>query len=684
MGVNSAGLVDLGSLFALGATGIGVDSAAGRDRTAAPSLTETALGGAKPAESRFAVQAVLRESREDPAVILPRQLRNEAKVLGVLSREVLRVQATGEVGLAALDRLGEALDGLRETLTALANPGNTAGRATALRDEVAAGLDGLGGIVDGARYGTVNLLRGQSTAAIANTNGSQVRVSGYDFSEGIAAAIDQVASAPVARTERTGTLDAGTIGSLAGVSVTARAVSDDGGLAAASADAVRVTGDGIGVGGGASRFDEIDYLSGGGVSEELIVDFETGVTRAEADLSLFFAGEHGGEQGVARLYRGDTLVGETALTATHGATATAALAADDGGTFDRIVFSAVPEVDGAHGGQDSSDFYLDALRFTTRDAASGAEATRTLDASSAAALDGVTVSARSVDADGRLSAASAFNVRVTADGIGVGGGESRFPEIDFLPRSGVSEELIVAFEDQVTIAEASLSLFFAAERQGERGVAQLFRGDTFVGETVFTAADGSSGSVSLSAEDGGTFDRIVFSTIPEVGGVGDGRDSSDYYLRSLRFTVVESGTSGDGQAGDTVDPAAAATLARSFLDTTLPSLRDQVSEIAAALSRDVRGLGAQAGLFDTAARIASDRATGYFAVPEGQEAALFQARLARDQLQRERIGIANAEPSPIATLFRDFPPGAATVADAQRASTRPTGASSGIAASFAA
>ncbi|MEQ9170527.1 MAG: FecR domain-containing protein [Rhodospirillales bacterium] len=139
---------------------------------------------------------------------------------------------------------------------------------------------------------------------------------------------------------------------------------------------------------------------------------------------------------------------------------------------------------------------------------------------------GFSIAARTINSNGTLSEASTDNVSTNGSplGFGVAGSASGADsELGYDNQHGVSEELIVTFDDDVSSADVA----FAWMHSGEQAGYKLFRDGVEVGSgTVNGVTDNIDDPVTLSTTDGGTFDQIVF-TAP---GSGD-----DYLINSISF-----------------------------------------------------------------------------------------------------------------------------------------------------
>jgi Ca2+-binding RTX toxin-like protein len=142
---------------------------------------------------------------------------------------------------------------------------------------------------------------------------------------------------------------------------------------------------------------------------------------------------------------------------------------------------------------------------------------------------GFTVTAKSI-VDGALSEASADNIATNSSpaGFGVAGSASGADsEIGYDDDSGLSEELHVAFDTDVTTADVS----FVWLDGTETATYTLYRDGVEVGSG--TAASGDP-TVTLTADGGAAFDQIVF-TAPSGG-------DHDYLIESIDFDAVTGGT----------------------------------------------------------------------------------------------------------------------------------------------
>ncbi|NVK20871.1 MAG: cadherin-like domain-containing protein, partial [Methylocystaceae bacterium] len=154
--------------------------------------------------------------------------------------------------------------------------------------------------------------------------------------------------------------------------------------------------------------------------------------------------------------------------------------------------------------------------------------------------NGFSVTGRIVDGEGNLSEASTDNVDAHRDGFGVNGTNTG-PNEHIGDQDGVSEELIVNFDEDVSSASIEISRLYpneGGEGANEQGHYEIYRDGVKVGEGDFTA-ENSNGMLDLNiqAGDGGGFDQIVF-TSPGVLSDGNSNvENSDYLINSIEFTT---------------------------------------------------------------------------------------------------------------------------------------------------
>ncbi|MBT6406808.1 MAG: DUF4114 domain-containing protein, partial [Rhodospirillaceae bacterium] len=147
--------------------------------------------------------------------------------------------------------------------------------------------------------------------------------------------------------------------------------------------------------------------------------------------------------------------------------------------------------------------------------------------------NGFTVMARSIGDDGELNDPSAESISLHTtypQGFGVSGSASGADsELGYDNATGTSEEMIVAFDDDVS----SVDVAFAWKHAGEDAVYELYQDGVKVGEGMIVGgSDGIDPAVTLAADNGSAFDQIVFSA-PTSG--------DDYLINSISFETFEGG-----------------------------------------------------------------------------------------------------------------------------------------------
>ncbi|MBO6948692.1 MAG: DUF4114 domain-containing protein [Rhodospirillales bacterium] len=145
---------------------------------------------------------------------------------------------------------------------------------------------------------------------------------------------------------------------------------------------------------------------------------------------------------------------------------------------------------------------------------------------------GFSVTGRSINQDGSLSDASSDNISFNGNpvGFGVGGQASGDnSELGFDSQNGVSEQMIVSFDNPASSADVS----FAWMHGGEHANYELYLDGVKVGEGMITGiTDQIDPPVTFTAEGGSMFDQIVFS----APGGGD-----DYLINSISFETQQGG-----------------------------------------------------------------------------------------------------------------------------------------------
>ena len=163
---------------------------------------------------------------------------------------------------------------------------------------------------------------------------------------------------------------------------------------------------------------------------------------------------------------------------------------------------------------------------------------------------GFTVSARTLNADGSLSDASADNVTSQSNGLGVKGSASDGEpdaQLGFNPETETSEQLVIDFDHDVTELSFTVSRLFADEGDGkgdaagdEQGKWQVYDDGELVAEGTFSNETGNEGTFSIDLPDGVSFNQIVFSGTEYSGGDGNQtQDSSDYFIKEIDFSYED-------------------------------------------------------------------------------------------------------------------------------------------------
>ncbi len=173
-----------------------------------------------------------------------------------------------------------------------------------------------------------------------------------------------------------------------------------------------------------------------------------------------------------------------------------------------------------------------------------------IDASNALQTDqGFLVTAHSIDPDGNQTDASSDNLFLAENGIGVVGSTGNSApsnQLGFDAELGVSEQIVVAFTNEITDAEVDVSLLFANEGPNngdEVGQWQAFLGDQLVAEASFFASgDDDALTVFIDPEGDAVFDRLVLSAEEYSAGQCEiTENSSDYFVTEIRFNEAGSG-----------------------------------------------------------------------------------------------------------------------------------------------
>ncbi len=158
---------------------------------------------------------------------------------------------------------------------------------------------------------------------------------------------------------------------------------------------------------------------------------------------------------------------------------------------------------------------------------------------------GFTVTARQIDADGNLTAASVDNVSTGNSRGGRAIGVKGSPEsgiagqLGYDPTEDMSEELIVDFDNPVSSISFDVSNLYRSEGQGgEQGTYTIYSNGEVIGQADFQAASGNQTSVTVEIPEGQTVDQIVFSATPYGGSQSTTNDSSDYWITNIDFAYT--------------------------------------------------------------------------------------------------------------------------------------------------
>ena len=187
-----------------------------------------------------------------------------------------------------------------------------------------------------------------------------------------------------------------------------------------------------------------------------------------------------------------------------------------------------------------------------------------IDASNALRTDqGFLVTARSIDPDGSQSDASSDNLFLSGNGIGVVGSTGNAApnnQLGFDAELGVSEQIVVAFTNEISDAQVDVSMFFPNEgpnNGGEVGQWQAFLGEQLVAEASFFASgDDDALTVFIDPAGDAVFDRLVLSAEEYSNGQGQiEENSSDFFVTEIRFNEVGSGDDSlvGGEGDDLLD-----------------------------------------------------------------------------------------------------------------------------------
>ena len=173
---------------------------------------------------------------------------------------------------------------------------------------------------------------------------------------------------------------------------------------------------------------------------------------------------------------------------------------------------------------------------------------------------GFTLTAQRIDADGNLTDPSSDHLYAHGGKIGVSGHTgARAPDnqLGYHAEEGVSERLIIDFDNQILDAEVDVRNLIANEGPhggDEEGRWQAFLGDTLVDEGSFLTTSGHRLTVSIDPEGDSVFDRLILSADTySAGQNGIVRDASDYYITEVRYN--EAPGEGDSLYGGSGDDA---------------------------------------------------------------------------------------------------------------------------------
>ncbi len=185
----------------------------------------------------------------------------------------------------------------------------------------------------------------------------------------------------------------------------------------------------------------------------------------------------------------------------------------------------------------------------------GSQTSTASGAATQAAWSGVTLSAfdfgDSVIADGLLNVGGAGGtVSFNANGVGVAGtqGPTIVPgQINHDPASNTSQALMVDLGTAVDSASVTVSAFYANENEGEWGHWQAFDSDgNLLDEGDFNLAAepavGEKHLLTFTVDTAADFQYLVLSANPYGNDAANNdTDSSDYYVRSISYTLPGEG-----------------------------------------------------------------------------------------------------------------------------------------------
>tara|TARA_R110002096_G_scaffold309403_4_gene504074 strand:- start:111536 stop:117409 length:5874 start_codon:yes stop_codon:yes gene_type:complete len=196
--------------------------------------------------------------------------------------------------------------------------------------------------------------------------------------------------------------------------------------------------------------------------------------------------------------------------------------------------------------------------------------------------NGYSVTGRVVNPDGTLSEASAANIYVDADFIGVSGvNDGPDDQLGYVESEGLSEELILSVDDSISSLDVNISYLFENDDGGaedEIGHYTLYEDGVEVGGGTFYGVPGGvEHTLNINPGGGVTFDEIIFRVDPDLTTGLEGH--SDLFINSLTFEqnteVVSSYTYPVTVVAALIDTDGSETLS----DVTLSGVPDDVTFI---------------------------------------------------------------------------------------------------------
>ncbi len=161
---------------------------------------------------------------------------------------------------------------------------------------------------------------------------------------------------------------------------------------------------------------------------------------------------------------------------------------------------------------------------------------------------GYTVTAQNV-VGGVQTAASVSNISVSGSMLGASGSvsdtDSGDPtQLGYDKASGLSETLIIDFDNDLTSADVSFEYLFS-NSYGEEGHWAAYDNGVLVGQGDFTEMGADTGSGTVTINPGVSFDQIVMSANIQT----DLTDGSDYVITSINYTEAPVAATGDVLSG---------------------------------------------------------------------------------------------------------------------------------------